>query len=412
MAKDKDENEISFNFNIENTTEFGPGSGELMQGLFSTDPEDDAFEGIIKDIPGETTKIPAAEKPPKKDVPPKKSEEEKKDEPELTPSESLLSAILDEEIDDEEIDDPLKKKNVVSDDNDVPTETEFESLSKDLFRLGVFTKDDEEESTPITTPEQFLERFNLEKKKGADEILSKFIGRFGADYQEAFKAIYVNGVDPKEYFGAFNDIVDFSEIDLTSEQNQIMVVRKAMLDQGYDAEDVDVEITKLKDYGDLEQAATRHHKVLLKKQAANLQEMTAKAEQAQQRKIAEKKQYVSSIQSIMQEKLKAQEFDGIPVNAKLIGELQDFLLVDKWTNRGTGESLTDFEKELFELRNPKNYETRVKLALIMNIMKKDPTLSTIQRAGVTKKSNELFKETIKKTGKTEGAPRKSWFDGL
>jgi hypothetical protein len=49
------------------------------------------------------------------------------------------------------------------------------------------------------------------------------------------------------------------------------------------------------------------------------------------------------------------------------------------------------------------------------MLEKDPTLSTIQRTGVTKKSNELFGEVArqvtkaKSAGATGGVNAKSWF---
>jgi hypothetical protein len=49
------------------------------------------------------------------------------------------------------------------------------------------------------------------------------------------------------------------------------------------------------------------------------------------------------------------------------------------------------------------------------MLEKDPTLSTIQRTGVTKKSNELFGEVARQVTKaktplaTGGANSKSWF---
>jgi hypothetical protein len=58
---------------------------------------------------------------------------------------------------------------------------------------------------------------------------------------------------------------------------------------------------------------------------------------------------------------------------------------------------------------------KVKVALLLKILEKDPSLSTIQKTGVTKKSNELFGEVARqidkgavKSGKKESKPS-SWF---
>ena len=76
--------------------------------------------------------------------------------------------------------------------------TQFTALANDLYKLGVFTDEDGDQE-PVTTAEDFLERFNAEKKKGASELVQNFIGQFGEDYQEAFDAIFVKGVNPKDY---------------------------------------------------------------------------------------------------------------------------------------------------------------------------------------------------------------------
>jgi hypothetical protein len=278
----------------------------------------------------------------------------------------------------------------------------------------VFTKGDEDdEEVSINTPEEFLERFEAEKKKGASEIIQNFIGQFGEDYQNAFESIFVKGVDPKEYFGAYNQIVSFSELDLSNEKNQIKVMQQALADQGFEPEDISTEIERLQNYGDLEAVSARHHKVLVKKEAKKLQQIEREAEQVQQQKAAIKNQYVSNVQTILSEKVKQKEFDGIPINPNLANELQDFLLVDKWKTPA-GENLTDFDRAILDLKRPENHELKVKVGLLLKMLEKDPTLSTIQRSGVTKKSNKLFGEVarqVRKSGSPSSKNNKpnSWF---
>jgi hypothetical protein len=233
-------------------------------------------------------------------------------------------------------------------------------------------------------------------------MVNNFIGQFGDDYQQAFDAIFVKGVNPREYFNTYNTAVSFAEMDLTQENNQVAVIRQALTDQGFEPEDVDTEVERLKNYGDLESVATKHHKVLVKKEAQKLQQMQQKAEQELQQKQAIKQQYVQNVQSVLQDKLKAKEFDGIPINPKLANELQDFLLVDKYKTT-SGETLTDFDKTILDLKKPENHNMKVKVALLLKVLEKDPTLSTIQKTGITKKSNELFGEVARQVSKTKGS---------
>ena len=419
MAENLD-NPSMGNFSIQDTMDMGMGNQELLSDLFApetstTNPDD------IQDIKDEPA--PAA-KPAKKTQSPAATATEENDEDKEDKTKSLQDFLLggDDEEEEDEDDSPApapkaKAPEDTDDDNeedgDEPT-SPFTSLSKDLFKLGVFTNDEDEEDVAISTPEEFLERFNAEKKKGAIEVVNNFIGQFGEDYQQAFDAIFVKGVDPKEYFGTYNNIKSFAEMDLADETNQVAVIKQALSDQGFDPEDVTTEVERLKNYGDLETVATKHHKVLVKKEAAKLQQMEQENEKRLQQQAAVKQQYVQNVQSVLQEKLKSKEFDGIPLNPKLAGELQDFLLVDKYKT-ASGETLTDFDKTILELKRPENHATKVKLGLLLKILEKDPTLSTIQKTGITKKSNELFGEVARQVSKSstktgnKPKPTTSWF---
>ena len=400
------------NFGIEDTMEMGVGNTQLLDDLFSpeTSTEDpDKLETIVK-----TAEEPKAPKKP--EVSKGKEVVQKLDGEEPTQQDVLKNFLGDDDDEEEETENdvvtPPAKAEAEEEEDDV-AESPFVSLSKDLFKLGVFTQDDDEEDAVIETPEQFLEKFNSEKKKGAIEIVDNFIGQFGEDYQKAFDAIFVKGVSPKDYFGVYNNVVNFAELDLSNEDNQVRVIKQALTDQGFDDEDVTTEVERLRNYGDLETVASKHHKVLVKKEAVKLQQMEQQAEQQLQQKAMIRNQYIQNVQSVLQDKLKTKEFDGIPLNPKLASELQDFLLVDKYKTP-SGETLTDFDKTILELKRPENHATKVKLGLLLKILEKDPTLSTIQRTGVTKKSTQLFEEVARQTSKKPGSggnPGKanSWF---
>jgi hypothetical protein len=417
------------NFSIQNTMEMGLGSAELMNDLMapetSTSNPDDIKE-IVKEA--EPPKAPEPATPKGKEIAAPNDEanaqdtlknflldatdedEENADNEEVTPKKAAPSKAPKAS----ELKQEAQEQEQEGEEGDEQV-SQFTALSRDLFKLGVFSKDEDEEDIPIDTPEAFLERFNAEKKKGAIDVVNNFIGQFGEDYQQAFDAIFVKGVNPKEYFGTYNNVVSFAEMDLSQEDNQVKVIKQALADQGFEPEDVATEVERLKNYGDLESVATKHHKVLVKREAQKLSQMEQKAEVELQQKQAVKNQYINNVQQVLQDKLKSKEFDGIPLNPKLAGELQDFLLVDKYKT-ASGETLTDFDRTILELKRPENHATKVKVALLLKILEKDPTLSTIQRTGVTKKSNELFGEVARQvtkakstSGGTQQSKQNSWF---
>ena len=413
------DNMDNISFGIQDTMEMGMGNAQLLNDLLSPEtasgnPED--LEPIIKDATPQEPPVEPA-KPKGKEIVPK-NPDAKDDEP--LDGQSLISNFLgnNDEEDEEEDETPpapvtKPKENEDEDEEPASSESKFTALANDLLKLGVFTADEDEELN-VSTPEEFLERFQMEKKKGAQEAIENFLGQFGEDYRNAFDAIYVKGVDPKEYFGTYNTIVNFAELDLSQEDNQVRVMRQALADQGFDSEDIDTEIERLKNYGDLEQVSAKHHKVLVRKEAQKLQQMEAKAEQELQQKAAIRNQYIQNVQGVLQEKMKTKEFDGIPLNPKLANELQDFLLVEKWKTQ-SGETLTDFDKTILDLKRPENHAMKVKVGLLLKILEKDPTLSTIQKTGVTKKTDQLFSEVARQVERTKSGTTtnkqkpSSWF---
>jgi len=407
---------LSFgNFSIENTMEMGMGNAELLNDLMSPDTSTADPDDVQKiDV------TPAAVDPTKKAAS-TKTEDVADGKKEEDASKSIQDFLLGNDDDEEEEDDvpavtPKAKKAEDApeeeEDDDDAASNQFTALSRDLFKLGVFTKEDGEEDASVNSAEEFLERFEVEKKKGAIEVVQNFIGQFGEDYQSAFDAIFVKGVDPKEYFGTYDAIQNFSEMDLSQETNQIAILKQALSDQGFDPEDITTEVERLQNYGDLESVAAKHHKVLIKKEAAKLQKLEQDRTVELQRQAAYKQQYQQNVTTVLQEKLKTKEFDGIPLNPKLAGELQDFLLAEKWKT-GSGETLTDFDRTILDLKRPENHEMKVKVALLLKILEKDPTLSTIQKSGISKKSNELFGEVARQaskgTGKSKSSTPTSWF---
>jgi len=399
---------IDSTFSIENTIDnISIGNVDVLGDLFgnesSVKPED--VKPIIKEATPETFEV--------KKSSPKKQEAIIKDEEatENVNNQNLINSFLEDNPEGEnklETKEILKTSENYNDDSESIESSRFNALTKDLLKLGVFQED--EEFGEVNTPEEFLERFNSEKKKGATEIVNNFIGQFGQDYQDAFQAIFVNGADPKEYFGTYDKVVSFANLDLSQENNQEKIVKQALSDQGYELDDIETEIERLKNYGDLETVATKHHKVLIKKEAGKLAEIERKAEEQLQIKTVQRNQYINNVQTILQDKVKEKSFDGIPVNPKLASELQDYLLVDKWKTPA-GETLSDFDKTILDLKRPENHNQKVKVALLLKLLEKDPTLSTIQKTGITNKSNELFSEITRQNSqiKKENGKASSWF---
>jgi phosphoglycolate phosphatase-like HAD superfamily hydrolase len=366
--------------NLENNN-FGIEDTQL---LASTD-----LQNFLLSSPDEIKKV-EDEKKIEEALPPKKEEkkvEEKKIEEKPSGKKALENILFDNEEEEEQ-----QRQNNTSEKITNPEEGSdetYNTLSKDLLRLGVFSKNSEEETEEtidIKTPEDFLERFSLEKKKGAINILDNFLSQFGDDHRKMFDAVFVNGVNPQEYLQSFTKIEAIKDLDLTDEANQERVVKSYYKGLKWDDAKIENRITKLKDYGDLEDEAKSYHEVLLNKEkevAATLEKQ--KVEEIQKNKekdIAAKKSY----QRILAEKLKAQDFDGLPITQKDAEETVEYMSEKKY-KLANGELLSEYDKDLMELNRPENHELKIKLGLLL---RKKLDLTSVKKTTISKKSDALF----------------------
>lgn len=297
---------------------------------------------------------------------------------------------------------------------DAPGSTDdntYTSLARDLMRLGVFSKisdEETEENIGVKTPEDFLNRFSFEKKKGAIDILDNFLSQFGEDYRKMFDAVFVNGVKPNEYLQSFAKMEALGSVDLTQESNQERIVRAYYKSLKWDDTKIENRIGKLKDYGDLEDEAKTYHEVLVNKEKEVTEQLErTKLEEANKtkaREIEQKKSY----HKILTDKLKATHLDGIPLNDKEAQATLDYLTEKKYKLE-SGELLSEFDKDLLALNRAENHELKVKLALLL---RKKLDLNSVKKKSISEKSEELFKETVEKQkqqARTKPKEYKSFF---
>jgi len=313
------------------------------------------------------------------------------------------------------------KKSTNEDDNiDEESDNDFESLAKDLYKVGIFTPDGEDEELPATS-EEFIERFNWEKQKMAEQMVYSFAGRHGEEYRDLFNAIFVNGADPKEYVNQYLETQHFKDMDLSDEDNQQSVVEAALRNQGWEEDDIKAEVKKLKLNADLESTAQRHQKALVKTEEAQLAKIQEESKVRLERKKQLEAQYSTNIRNILGEKLKTQDFDGIPVNKDSANKAVDFLEAKKW-KLPSGELITDFDRVIMDLQHPQNHEAKVKLALLL-MKGYEPgkpislDLGPVAKKAVSKESNELFNFVKGKKAKAndtfgDGKRKSTFIDGL
>jgi hypothetical protein len=328
-------------------------------------------------------------------------------------SQSLDEVMNDDEeeetTDDEK--DPSKKKEVKSEDEEKTEEEDeekeegeaakldFNALVNDLFEIGVLTKDDQDNGKEFTSGEQLAERFAREGQKKAVAWLDGFLSQHGDDRKELFDAIFMSGVDPKEYLPVYNNVVELGELDLSVEDNQKKVYREFYKRVGLDEATVERKLQKAIDYGDLADESEALHQQIITQDNQKRTEMEQKAATEAAERKRQDEEYKKSIVSILNTKLQEKEFDGLPVNEKDVREAFDFLYTKKY-KAPNGDLLTEFDKFILDTKRPENHAKRVLIALLA---KNNFDFSRIQKKAVSKQSGEIFKSLTQKTVKAKSA---------
>lgn len=294
-------------------------------------------------------------------------------------------------------------------------ENQFSLLSKSLTKLGIFTTDEDEEGNEIAfstkDPKEFKKRWELEKEKGAQTKLYNFLNQHGDEYNDLFVDVFVKGATPEEYVKKFVDVKSMKGLDLTNVSNQEKVFVNYYRSQGVSEERIQKRLEKAKDYGDLEDDAKDFHQVMVQQEEKSLTEMANKKAEENQIRQQRELAYQESVGKILQAKMQAGDFDGIPVTKKEAQEGFNYMTVKPY-KLPTGELITEMQKDWLELDRPENHELKVKIGLIL---KAKGDLSKIKKKAVSDKSDDLFGDlTGKKTQKSrkEGTPKitGSFFD--
>jgi hypothetical protein len=378
------------------------GSKELLDFLNNDSTQVKPEE--IKPIE-EKEKTPAVEKEVEGKV------EESVESPDKKAKEEFNKYLLGE---DEDSNESVEDQVITKTDEDSEDEVEENPLTivaRQLYESGILTKDDEEEDIDISDPEALLEKFQSEKKKGAIEIVDNFLDRFGEEYRDMFDAVFVKGVNPKEYLQSFQNIESFKDMDLTDEDNQKKVFIEFHRQLGLSEEQIKKRLEKAIEYADLEEDANTFHEKLVEKEQAKLKELELKEEAKRKAIIQADQQYDQNLRRILQDKIKEKEFDGIPVNPQIAQAAYSYLYQKKYRTP-QGEELAEFDKFLLDLKKPENHELRVKVGLLaLNQF----DLSKVKASQNSKEKKKLFEgldksKVNKKVQVQQTQQNRSFFD--
>lgn len=306
----------------------------------------------------------------------------------------LLNALEEKSEETAEEDEPIsvKKKEEVSKEEDAVVEEEvnvYSSIAGELLNQGIFNLGDSEETLEIDTPEQLLERFQLEARKAAADTIDKFLDRFGDDYKDMFENVFIKGINPKDYLNRYTKIQGVKDLDLTDENNQEKVVRELYKSEGKSSEYIEKRITQLKNYNDIHDEAVEAQRVLIEREESAIQNEAEKRQVQETNKQRVRTEYMTNVSRILNDKLKSKEFDGIPVDRKFAEETLAYVTQERFQTPDK-QLLTTFDKDVLDLSRPENHEMKIKVAMLLQILKEDPTLTRLAKRAVSKETSNLF----------------------
>lgn len=398
MAENQKREKMSLDFGIEDSGNGAEGQ-IVLDSLFAT-PKGDPDEITQNKQKQSSSSSSTTDSTTKKAVEQKKVEDNKEEKVNLS-SDELLGLGNDEDNEDDQLGEDNKEgdnKDTKKEGEDVE-ENPLTSLTKDLFKLGIFSKgeDESDEDFVFDDPQEFLKRFQYEANKKASDVISTFLGRFGEDYQDMFDAVFNKGVKPQEYLQSFVKLQDVSSLDMTKEADQERVYREYWRRQSITEDRIEAKVQKAKVNGDLEEDAVEFQKTLVDQDSKELEAKKEQAEQLAFRKSEAKRSFSQSATKILNDKIPTKEFDGIPISTQLAQQALAFITQEKY-KLANGDPLTEFDKYILELQKPENHVTKVKMALLML---NNFDLSKIHVKQANEKTTEAFKWAIKaKDGKS------------
>lgn len=360
-----------------------------------------AAEELSSFLNGDADKVELNTPSKKETVPSDTTKEEKKEEKKEEDRAKTLSEsdiFGEEETKEEDASSKKAEKAEEEEEEDGEDEGVYSALSKALFDLGVFTKDEDEEDVTIDSDEDFKKRFEYEMAKGANRQLLAYVSRNGEDYSDMFQTVFVDGVSPKVWAQSYNKLDNISSLSPQNESEAEILVKTLFRQEGRSNEYINSRIEKFKNYGDLEEEAETAKEILVQKEQTVLAQQAEQARQAQEDRKKQRLNFVQTVNTIITDKLKKGEFDGIPMTKDSAIALNKYLTEEKY-KLPNGQLLSEFDKELLDLKRPENLELQAKFAALWLHVKKDPHLSKIKKKGVAEEANKTFQSVIKKAKK-------------
>lgn len=285
-----------------------------------------------------------------------------------------------EEEEEEDIDEANEDSNDIDGIDDIDHINTFNSLLKSLEKKGIMRPTNSD--WKVESEDDLIQRFEYEGQMRASEMLDSLFSKYGENNRKFVEDIVLKGLDPFSYLESAKDIATLENLDVDDEDNlrQVYLEYEVQI-LGNSIDKAKKNLKRIEDSGDLEDEGRDAYEELKKLKEIQLERNIKVKEQEEKQKNLFKQQTKVAIESFLKDSLKTKNFDGVQVTSQDASDMMDYLTIDRY-QLPDGSTISEFDKDLLELRRPENLKTKMKLALLLkNKLKLD-------RIKLDEKSNE------------------------
>jgi hypothetical protein len=384
-----------------------------------TEIEFDNLDDLLGDIT-ETVMIPKAVdgEAPKKDMfksdkeeefidnPGKVKDDSKEDVEEDADKKADAKVILDEDL--KEIDELLNSGADLDTEEGQKNLNAISEAGKKLIEKGVllpFEDSNVDEYTAEDWEELIESNLKQKEKELIDTVPESFYETLPKELKKAYEYISNGGKDTKNFFKALAAVEEIKDLNPDNEFDQEAIVRNFLsVSLNYTDDEIEEEITDLKDRGDLKDKALKYKPKLDAMQEKTIQKRIEAQAESKKKQQEQAQIYQDNIYDV----LKDGAINGLAIDTKTQNMLFNGLVAPNYQSANgnpttmLGHLLEKYQfqeprhdliaEALWLLADPEGYKTKVK-----DSIKKEVTASTFR----TLKTEQSNKGTASSTGKEE-----------
>jgi len=157
----------------------------------------------------------------------------------------------------------------------------------------------------------------------SEQMVQERLDNFFSSNEEIkkFTDYVISGGDPAKYIKTISPEVDYSEVDITSESNQKMIITAQLKDQGFEKEEIEEYIKTYEDSNTLEKQAKLGQKYLSNQQKKAKESLLAEQKKIQEENKAKAAQAWQQVESTLDKETIA----GLPIPKKEKDKFKEFL---------------------------------------------------------------------------------------